>query len=78
MTINTGEYYDGGEEKKERERVSLTFDRMKRAVDPFCGTTTMRTVDQVAGLHGHKHRICHPVLSFCALFNPILSARWGG
>lgn len=45
---------------------------MKR--DPFCGTTTMRAVNQVAGPHGHKHRICHPVLSFCALFNPILSA----
>lgn len=30
--------------------------------------------NQVAGVHGHKHRICHPVLSFCALFNPILSA----
>lgn len=34
----------------------------------------MRAVNQVAGPHGHKHRICHPVLSFCALFNPILSA----
>lgn len=22
-------------------------------------------------VHSHKHRICHPVLSFCALFNPI-------
>lgn len=65
MAINTGW-------RRERERVSLTFDRMKR--DPFCGTTTMRAVNQVAGPHGHKHRICHPVLSFCALFNPILSA----
>lgn len=64
MAINTS--------RGERERVSLTFDRMKR--DPFCGTTTMRAVNQVAGPHGHKHRICHPVLSFCALFNPILSA----
>ena len=28
-------------------------------------------------VHSHKHRICHPVLSFYALFNPIPPDRGG-